>query len=331
MTLLRIIESTFPIGCSWFLDRHAATARTEGWSVHTIQWPRNNPKDPQRFAKLKEEIAKYRRFDDLHVMLIGDLPLPFSGFQNNPDGHTETTGAYQCPAYYVTDNEGWTDERNNTGFPSKPAHEHVAGDGVLDQDTLPSSAWAAVGVVNLTPASKNANWPLGPVDSERIIRAYEIYFNHLHKWKTGEYTVKTPLSLTAFNGAYNTTWLNSTDDSQPRFQKYTTLIDDAAPFGIMADFKVIPSNGPVWYKRTKPLAFFYLQWESYQTLWNTTRNQHPLMSGCAACAPVYWMWDMSGWFSKTVGQLWQQSAKQGAQVWISLFGDPTVKLPKPIS
>lgn len=331
MTLLRIIESTLPIGCSWVLDRHAATARLGGWTVHTIQWPRNNPRDPQRFAALKAEIAKYRHFADLHVMLIGDLPLPFSGFQNNPDGHPETTGAYQCPAYYVTDNEGWTDERNNTGYPSRPVHKHVAGDGILDQDKLPSSAWAAVGVVNLTPASRNASWRLGAVDSERVIRAYERYFDHLHKWNTGEYQVKAHCGVTAFNQSYNTNWLNATNPDQPKFNRYNAQFEECTPFGLIADFKVVPPNGTAWYNRTKPLAFFYLQLESYQTLWNTTRNQHPLMSGCAVCAPVYWMWDMSGWLNKTVGQLWQQSAKQGAQVWISLFGDPTVRLPKPTS
>jgi hypothetical protein len=36
---------------------------------------------------------------------------------------------------------------------------------------------------------------------------------------------------------------------------------------------------------------------------------------------------MSGWQTKTIGELWQQSATQGRKAWIALYGDPTFKLP----
>lgn len=331
MNLLRIIESTLPAATAPALDRHAAIARIDGWNVETVYVPRRDSKNnPRGVVNIAESVIwpwLAKNPERPHVFVVGDVPMPRSGFNLNPDGHSDTTGAYPCPGYWASgDQTGWTDTQNNTGFPSKPVFEHTAGDYVWDQNHLPAPARCAVGILNLTPSVKNARWGFTGPQSTWVEQAYNRYFDALACWKCSI----TRASQIFAHGHYqapraDTRWLTNTNPEQPVFKTGDEFGRSPGPYGFMYDFKGLPSNGDFWFKREKPVAAVYLTWESYQTDFNASRLQNALLSGSAAVAPVGFEWDMRGALEKTIGELWQQNATQGRTAWIALYGDPTFK------
>jgi hypothetical protein len=330
MNLLRIIESTLPVELASTLEAHAAQCRVDGWSVETFYVPRRDPKNNGLgVVDIAHDIIwpwLESNPERPHVMVIGDVPIPRSGLNLNPDGHSDTTGAYPCPTYWAGGTPlGWTDTGENSGFPSKPIFEHVAGDYIWDQNILPVSARCAVGILNLFAASKNRAWEFDGPQSTWLCQAYQRYFDGLMRWKQSAIRPKATFGHGSYQ-AFNQAWLSSTDTNQPCF-KNSDGSKALAPFGALYDFKALPPSGTFWYTRHEPVAAVYLSYESYQTLGDATRNINPLMTGSVAAFPVGFEIDMSGWQTKTIGELWQQSATQGRKAWIALYGDPTFKLP----
>jgi len=329
-TLLRIIESTLPYALRDTLDAHAAAARVDGWNVIDAFASRRDDKNPRGVVDIAENIIwpAIAAHENLHVFAIGDLPIPRSGFALNPDGHPENNGAYPCPTYWASGSQvGWTDTLNNTGFPSKPVFEHAAGDCVWDQDILPASARCAIGILNLTPAAKNKAWGFAGPTSTWVIQAYRRYFDSLLAWKTSAIRPVAPFAHGhGLTPTGDQRWLLNTDPAQTVFRNATQPRAFDGPYGYFYDVKGLPTNGDFWFKRRTPVAAVYLEFESYQTDWTSSRLQNALLTGSAAAAPVGFEWNVADWREKTVGELWMQSARQGRRPWISLYGDPTFKL-----
>ncbi len=320
MTLLRLIESTLPVSLSDSLDRHAARLRSEGWRVE------------DRFAvRTKDAAADVRQVKTLihewlaenparpHVFVIGDLPMPRSGIDQNPDGHENTAGAYPCPAYWVTSDAGWTDQRSNTR-PVKPTYLNLPGDSVWDQDTIPEAPLAAIGILNLKPGS-SATWLAGTARTWWTHEAYRRWFALNHDWRRGAIEPRT-----RFGCARNTPnppefWLEQTTRDQSLYKLDT--VETGAPFGAFFDTKGLPPNGTFWFQRRQPLAAFYLTYESYQTAYPCSRLVNALMTGSVCAAPLGPLWNLEGWQTKTVGELWQQTARPGQSAALALYGDPT--------
>lgn len=331
-SLLRVIDATLPIELRTSLDQHADDAQRAGWLVQDVYVAPSDAKRPLEVVELAESViwpAVRAHSNTLHVFLIGNVPLPRSGFAQNPDGHSDTSGAYPAPVYYAMPDSTWTDERDNTGFNSRPLQQNMPGDGRFDQDRRPDGeVRAAIGVLKLSPAVRNKNWGFAGPQSLWEIEAYRRYFDALHQWRTGKVLPKHQWGCGAGIGSPSSMWLRQTSTNQPVWKSTTSPVgfETRLPYGAVYDFKGLPNNGVFWFERKVPVAALYLMWESYQTDFNTTRVINPLLSGSVASAPVGYAWIMEGWETKTIGELWKQSAEKSVNPWVALYGDPTFRL-----
>ena len=335
-TCLRVIEATLPIEARDALDLHAADLQAAGWKVQDAYVAPSDAKAPLGAQEIARTVVwpAIRAHGStwtnvLHVFFIGDLPLPRSGFAQNPDGHHDTSGAYPAPVYYAMPDAVWTDERDNTAFRSRPLQQNRPGDGRFDQDRRPAGEIrAAIGILNLTPAIKNRSWGYTGSQSLWEAQAYRRYFDALHCWRTGQLKPKHPWGVGSGLGQPSTQWLNQTDAQQPTWRSTSSPggFEACTPFGAVYDFKGVPANGTFWFTRTAPVAAVYFTWESYQSDASATRIINPLMTGSVASAPIGFAWSLAGWQTNTLGQLWIQSAAASPNPWVALYGDPTFRL-----
>jgi chitodextrinase len=347
---LRVIESTLPVALSEALAQHEADLKAEGWKVETIYTSRRDPVKLFQHVELaqREIWPRVRANTNLHVFFIGKLPMPRSGYASNPDGHTDTRGAYACTAYYAMPSDGWTDVLDNTGIAMRPAMINGPGDGKFDQDTAPGNrdefgnelggdALASVGFLDL---SFGAPRTFGSTLSteEFLIDRYLRYFAQLHRYRTGEWRPKTPVAHMAYDGrpwSDVETWATRTvgTSSYRFFRSYSTsktqsfTVEQSASFGLVLDFKVTPSTGTVWTSRSKEWAVFDLYYGSYQVDFGSPRLVNPLLSGALATGCFTWnRWNLDGLFEgATLGEVWRQSVSRSpGNVFRVLYGDPTL-------
>ena len=347
---LRVIESTLPVALSGALAQHEADLKAEGWEVETIYSSRRDPVKLFQHVELaqREIWPRVRANTNLHVFFIGKLPMPRSGYASNPDGHSDTRGAYACTAYYAMPSDGWTDVMDNTGIAMRPSMINRPGDGKFDQDTAPGNrdefgnelggdALASVGFLDL---SFGAPRTFGSTLSteEFLIDRYLRYFALLHRYRTGEWRPKTQVAHMAYDGrpwseveAWATRTVGATN--YQFFRSYSTsktqsfTVEQRASFGLVIDFKVTPSTGKTWTSRTKEWAVFDLYYGSYQVDFGSPRLVNPLLSGALATGCFTWnRWKLDGLYEgATLGEVWRQSVSRSpGNVFRVLYGDPTL-------
>lgn len=118
------------------------------------------------------------------VLLLGDVPIPYSG-NSAWDGHSpDHTGAWPCDAYYADVNGIWTDVSINNTVPNRDANDNIPGDGKFDQNYVPSNAELQVGRVDFRRINAAA---FGAADQTGLMKRY---LDKNHQWRIGEYTVQ---------------------------------------------------------------------------------------------------------------------------------------------
>ncbi len=117
------------------------------------------------------------------VLLIGDVPIPYSG-NANWDGHADHAGAWPADAYYADINGNWTDSGVNNITPARDANDNVPGDGKFDQSVIPSPVELQVGRIDFRRINAPA---FGEADAIGLVRRY---LDKNHAWRTGAYTVQ---------------------------------------------------------------------------------------------------------------------------------------------
>lgn len=153
--------------------------RGDGWQTVPIK---TGP--ASTVQSIKNKIIELYNADPTNVkavLLIGDVPIPYSG-NFAWDGHPDHNGAWPSDNYYADVNGLWTDNQVNTTNPSRDANDNVPGDGKFDQSYIPSPAELMVGRIDfrhLSPAT------FGATPTELIKR----YFIKNHLWRTGQYRV----------------------------------------------------------------------------------------------------------------------------------------------
>jgi len=348
--VLRVIEATMPVALTGSLAQHEADLRAEGWEVETIYTARRDPAKPFQHVQLAQnEIwPRIRATTNLHVFLIGRVPMPRSGYATHPDGHWDTKGAYASTLYYALPSEGWTDVKDNSSFAVKPNMINRPGDGKFDQDTAPGfrdsygreiggDALASVGFLDLSfgnPRTFNSTLS----SDEFLIDRYQNYFVRLHGYRTGAWRPQTKVAHMAYNGlpwSGISEWAENTvgAENYQFFRTYTTTktqtysVEQFASFGVVIDFKVVPSTGICWTGRTNQWAVLDLYFGSYQIDFGTTRLTNPLMSGALATGCYSWSrWNLDGIYSgATLGEVWRQTVSGSiGNVYRVLYGDPTL-------
>ncbi len=148
-TAILVIEDTHASDLTMELDRLEEDLITDGWLVKRVSVNRN-----EAVTSVKSKIRSVYNenpTDTKSILLIGRVPVPYSGYIN-VDGHAEHTGALPADLYYGEFDGNWTD---NVVVVSNPAHAppgsrnyNAIGDGKFDQSYIPSDIDVAVGRID---------------------------------------------------------------------------------------------------------------------------------------------------------------------------------------
>jgi hypothetical protein len=353
--LLIVVESTLNSKVTPSLDRYIADATAEGWNVQTVKWPARTTKDTNAHIRLAQQVIwpRAKASTDLHVMMIGKLPVPYSGFNLLPDGHTDTVGAYATMLYYACPDGKWTDIRDNSGYPSKTQFINRPGDGKFDQQVGPGGTSVAsldlgklqakIGFLDMSIMGSAKSWGSTNTVADLQANAYIQYFQRNHDYRTGQWSPK----MGAGNGAYTKKptgyfqdWAYQTVGTNSYCFFFSNLASTAQPFtpqekgafSVVYDFKALPYQSTYWSTLKGPWAVLDLSYGSYQIDFGAQRLVNPLVTGALATAnSAVGAWDLTGIFEgKTLGQLWGQTVNRGlGNTYCILYGDPTIVVRKP--
>ncbi|MDO8368803.1 MAG: C25 family cysteine peptidase [Saprospiraceae bacterium] len=156
--------------------------RGDGW------WPIAFHTGPSATVQsVKNQIVAAYNADPANVkglLLLGSVPVPYSG-NTAWDGHSpDHTGAWPSDAYYAEMNGNWTDATVNNAVPNRDANKNIPGDGKFDQSYLPSTVELQVGRVDFRHIDAAA---FGAADQIGLMKRY---MDKNHRWRSGEYTVE---------------------------------------------------------------------------------------------------------------------------------------------
>jgi hypothetical protein len=117
------------------------------------------------------------------VLLIGNIPIPYSG-NAAWDGHVpDHEGAWPADSYYADVNGVWTDATVNNVVPNRNANDNIPGDGKFDQNFIPSAVELQVGRIDFRRIDAAA---FGAPNQLALLKRY---LQKNHKWRSGEYQV----------------------------------------------------------------------------------------------------------------------------------------------
>ena len=182
--------------------------RADGWTVVSTNVPRHAdlsypypnaydytnrcvPLNAIRSQRIKAFIRSQYQEDVRRtnvVFLIGHVPLPYSGFDNSVDGHADHTGAFPADSWYGDMTGLWSDRITRES--ANVINRNIAGDGRLDQDTLPREPDGSPGRLEV---------PVGRIDFSYMetlaggrslaateLRLYRAYFEKVARWRRGQ-------------------------------------------------------------------------------------------------------------------------------------------------
>ena len=169
--------------------------RGDGW------WPIPFHTGPSSTVQsIKNQILTSYNADPANVtavLLLGSIPIPYSG-NSAWDGHSpDHTGAWPSDAYYAELNGIWTDVTVNNAAPSRAANKNIPGDGKFDQSYLPSPVELQVGRVDFRRINAAA---FGAADQIGLMKRY---LDKDHRWRMGDYAVENKALVDDNFGYFN--------------------------------------------------------------------------------------------------------------------------------
>ncbi len=180
--ILIFVDSTTADALGVELVRLKNDMRGDGW------WPIPFHTGPSSTVQsIKSQIVASYTADPTNVkavLLLGSVPIPYSG-NFAWDGHSpDHTGAWPADTYYGDVNGNWTDSIVNNTAPGRAANVNIPHDGKFDQNYLPSVAELQVGRVDFRHINAAA---FGAADANGLMKRY---LDKDHSWRIGEYTVE---------------------------------------------------------------------------------------------------------------------------------------------
>lgn len=171
---LLIVEETIHNALAPEVERLVQDMRNEGWRTQLrVCMAQQTP------PEIKDMVLQARSMDpELRtVLLLGPVPVPYSG-AFAPDGHVpDHQGAWPADLYYGELDGPWTDtEVDVSAGIASSRNRNRPGDGKFDQSVLPSDVDLAVGRVDL------GNLPaLGSTGIEQV----RAYLDRNHAFRNG--------------------------------------------------------------------------------------------------------------------------------------------------
>lgn len=160
----RLIIVTTPStaeGISADLSTYRDVLDASGWPNRVI----TVGSDASAFQVKEAILEAYADFPATAVLLLGDVPIAFSG-DINPDAHEDHKGAWPADMYYGDLDGEWTDGLVDNTTAATPVNHNVPGDGKWDQSFLPSDVELAVGRVDFSGLT------VFEQSSEDLLRSY---------------------------------------------------------------------------------------------------------------------------------------------------------------
>ncbi len=167
---------------------------TEMSSVHERKVPSALSFDKEKTIRVKEIIKEevYKNPDIRYVMLVGNVPIPYSG-NFSPDGHNDHIGAFPADVWYADLDYQWSDSLIDADSAAAPRQHNFPGDGKFDNYYLPSPTELIISRIdfrNLTDFPES--------ESELLER----YFEKNIRYRTGLYKPRKRAFLSDGFGEY---------------------------------------------------------------------------------------------------------------------------------
>lgn len=160
--------------------------------------------------------------------IMGDVPVPFSGSNIGPDGHSETRGAWMSDSYYADLDGTWTDVSANTTSATFSRHHNIPGDGKFDHNTIPSEVELEFGRIHFENL---------PVFTETREELYTRYLQKNIRYRKGLAEANNDYFLHHNNAAFPASMhvgLHLLDGTAPADKKFTQtdnpIVLDILPF-----------------------------------------------------------------------------------------------------
>lgn len=177
-TILLLIDDILMDSLDFEITQLEDDFRADGWRVKERKISRS-----ETVPNVKNLIRTINsQTDDLTaVMLLGHIPVPYSG-NFYADGHSENHwGAWAADVFYADLDGEWTDNTvSNSSALFERNHNHP-GDGKYDQSALPSPADLQIGRVDFFNM---------PAFAKTEIELTRQYLQKLHLFKTGQRDVE---------------------------------------------------------------------------------------------------------------------------------------------
>jgi len=146
--LLIVVEQELAPLIADQLQAYINVLEDELWTARTI-----TVGSAETVTVAKEAIqAEYDMGDIQSVLLVGHVPVPYSG-NNAIDGHTSGNnhrGAWAADCYYGDLDGNWTDTSVNNEEATRDDNKNIPGDGKFDQNFIPSDMELAVGRIDFS-------------------------------------------------------------------------------------------------------------------------------------------------------------------------------------
>ena len=145
-TILLVVESGIDAALSNEILQLREDHIMDGWKFKKVVV---NATDAVTSVKNAIQNVYWNTPDLNAVMLLGDIPVPYSG-DIYPDTHSEHRGAWAADAYYAEMNGTWTDNTVNRTTAFFADNHNVPGDGKFDQSAIPTPVELQIGRVDLS-------------------------------------------------------------------------------------------------------------------------------------------------------------------------------------
>jgi hypothetical protein len=181
-TALLVVDETMASALAGPLLQFAYDLIGDGWSVQRIDVARLGT-----VASVKQAIQDvYAQYSDLRsIVLIGHVPVPYSGLNVSYDRHSDHYGAWPADAYYgdlISSVGDWPDIGTRiTNVSGGSGGLNLPGDGKFDLGTLPSAIEAAVGRIDFANLNLNGE---GSTEWEKEAILLARYLQKNHEFRT---------------------------------------------------------------------------------------------------------------------------------------------------
>ena len=175
--IILLVEESISLPISPEVDRLRLDLVRDGWKTYmeTATMTESVTDIRSRIQALYEENPEINS-----LFIIGHVPVPYSG-EIAPDTHFENhEGAWAADVYYGELNGNWTDETVNNTSAQFDYNHNVPGDGLFDQDSIPTDVELAVGRVDFYDM---------PTFSKSEIELLQAYFQKNHLYRNGFFNV----------------------------------------------------------------------------------------------------------------------------------------------